>query len=908
MKNLSITACWLVCLAVSAVPARGTDLTAITLFGCDAQGTVDPAFRNNAGPVDAAWDIFLYRGGVHDPPTASPADIQWLNAPEDHTIRIPLSPGRHEFTFHCESARPWPFVGMNLFFDGAHQQAGISVRAAVQADGALVPPAVANDASRTMGWPISEIPASASLRWGGPEGGLWHFVDDTTSLQVTLTSFRYSVPSVDGELDLVGPHAIGPSGKPDFVGQLVLEVAQIPVQPADLHVWLQTAAGLTAGAPDMAERWKQQLDWERTPAPFSFVYDGKTAQEILSRCHRTSERLQDAAGRTVHRLDYLDPETGLRIRWDGVEYRPFQTVEWTLYFENTGAADTPILADIRALDVQLARRRESGQFVLNYNRGDTCAADSFTPLTRTLAPGEVFDTAPDGGRPTNGAFPYFNLRAGAEGMILAVGWPGQWAAQFATAAAADRSIRITAGQQLTRLRLHPGETIRTPLVVLQFSDQGDWIDAQNRWRRWMIEHNLPRPGGKPLPLPMLNACSSHQFAEMTQANEQNQMEFIDSYLNKGLQLDHWWMDAGWYVGAAEHGWPWTGTWEVDRRPHRFPKGLRAVSDHAHAKGVKTIVWFEPERVAAGTWLAEQHPEWILGGSAGGLLNLGHPDARQWLVDHIDKLISDEAIDLYRQDYNIDPLSYWRSHDAEDRQGITENFYVMGYLAYWDELLRRHPGMLIDSCASGGRRNDLETMRRAVPLLRSDYLFEPVGQQAHTFGLSFWLPFHGTGYCPSNTVGWGWGTGGISYDAYTRRSNMCPSNTACFDFRVEVDDALIQKLYQEWREVGPDYFGDFYPLTPHSLQSDAWIAWQFHRPDADRGMIQAFRRADSNFFGGHFQLRGLQPDAQYAIRNFDEPGQTVVTGQQLLESGAEITIRTRPGAAVLTYERVSQQER
>ena len=58
------------------------------------------------------------------------------------------------------------------------------------------------------------------------------------------------------------------------------------------------------------------------------------------------------------------------------------------------------------------------------------------------------------------------------------------------------------------------------------------------------------------------------------------------------------MDAGWYVGAAEKGWPWTGTWEVDRRPHRFPNGLRAVSDHAHAKGVKTIVWFEPERVAA----------------------------------------------------------------------------------------------------------------------------------------------------------------------------------------------------------------------------------------------------------------------------------------------------------------------
>ena len=118
----------------------------------------------------------------------------------------------------------------------------------------------------------------------------------------------------------------------------------------------------------------------------------------------------------------------------------------------------------------------------------------------------------------------------------------------------------------------------------------------------MIKHNLPRPGGKQLKLPQFNACSSHQFAEMTKANEKNQIEFIDSYLDKGLKLDYWWMDAGWYVGAAENNWTWTGTWEVDRRPHRFPNGLRAISDHAHRKGVKIIVWFEPERVTPGTWL------------------------------------------------------------------------------------------------------------------------------------------------------------------------------------------------------------------------------------------------------------------------------------------------------------------
>ena len=114
------------------------------------------------------------------------------------------------------------------------------------------------------------------------------------------------------------------------------------------------------------------------------------------------------------------------------------------------------------------------------------------------------------------------------------------------------------------------------------------------------------------------------------------------------------------------------------------------------------------------------------------------------------MLTREGIDLYRQDFNIDPLAYWRANDAPDRQGLTEMRHVEGYLAYWDELRRRHPGLLIDSCASGGRRNDLETLRRAVPLLRSDYqafdgnpAYAP-GNQGHTYGLSSWIPYYGQG--------------------------------------------------------------------------------------------------------------------------------------------------------------------
>ena len=72
------------------------------------------------------------------------------------------------------------------------------------------------------------------------------------------------------------------------------------------------------------------------------------------------------------------------------------------------------------------------------------------------------------------------------------------------------------------------------------------------------------------------------------------------------------------------------------------------------------------------------------------------------TDHVHNLLTEEQIDVYRQDYNIDPLGYWHGNDTEDRQGITENLYVQGYLAYWDGLLQRNPDLHIDSCSSGGR--------------------------------------------------------------------------------------------------------------------------------------------------------------------------------------------------------------
>jgi len=616
--------------------------------------------------------------------------------------------------------------------------------------------------------------------------------------------------------------------------------------------------------------------------PFSFVYgDHPWADSVKDWKYDGASKQLDEQ-RTEHSLSWSDPATGLEVRCVAVEYHDFPTVEWTLYLKNKGPADTPILKDIQALDLRLAPR-EPGECILHHGVGSPCAPNDYQPLQTTLGPKAGKRVAAAGGRPTNTDLCYFNVQWAGEGLIVALGWPGQWAAEF-TREETNR-LHIVAGQELTHFTLHPGEQVRTPLIVLQFW-KGDWIRAQNVWRRWMLAHNVPRPGGK-LPEPELFGCSSHFYGEMIQANEQNQIQWIDRYVEEGIKIGHWWMDAGWYVNKT--GWPETGTWEVDSK--RFPHGLRAISDHAHAKGIKTIVWFEPERVAAGTWLAENHPEWILGGKNGGLLDLGNPEARQWLTEHTDKLMTEQGIDLYRQDFNIDPLAFWRANDALDRQGITEIRHVEGHLAFWDELLRRHPDMFIDVCASGGRRNDLESLRRAIPLWRTDARCEPVGTQCHTYGISLWIPLSGTGAADVNS--------------YIYRSNMSPFCNCLWDIRQrKLDYDLMRRLTGEFASIARYWLGDYYPLTPFTTDKDAWMAWQFDVPEKGEGMVQVFRRAESPFYGLQLKLQGLVPAARYALTDLDAgPEAKEYTGKQLNEAGLAVNIPHQPGARVITYKRL-----
>ena len=182
---------------------------------------------------------------------------------------------------------------------------------------------------------------------------------------------------------------------------------------------------------------------------------------------------------------------------------------------------------------------------------------------------------------------------------------------------------------------------------------------------------------------------------------------------------------------------------------------------------------------------------------------------------------------------MNPMPYWEANDKPDRIGITEIRHIEGLYAYWDSLLVRFPHLIIDNCASGGRRIDLETISRSSPLWRTDYQYgEPDGSQNHTYGLNFYLPLHGTG--------------NFNITPYHFRSNMSSSMVINWDINSKLHSMReLQKYFLDFKRLRPYYYGDYYPLTgtESMLQDNVWIAYQLNRQEQGDGIITAFRRKE-----------------------------------------------------------------
>ena len=621
--------------------------------------------------------------------------------------------------------------------------------------------------------------------------------------------------------------------------------------------------------------------------PFSFVYGGKASAELLPSWRRTHTHEPAANGRERHVVTWADPATGLQVDAEVTLFADFPAVDSVLRLRNTGAADTPIIESILPLDLGITVP-DKGDVVLHHAHGSTCTETDFLPIDQPVPPKAKVLLAPHGGRSSNGRLPFFNLAWPGGGLVGAIGWSGQWQMQLTRNDGGG--LRLTAGQQTTHLKLHPGESIRTPRILLVLWQGDDRFHGHNLLRRLLLAQYVPRLDGKPA-VPLVTQNTWFVFNTGNAVTEANQLDVIARMAPLGVEA--YWLDAGWFEG----GWPsGVGSWTP--KPDAFPRGLKPLGDAAHKAGMKFVLWFEPERVNPNSRIAKEHPEWVLRtGSGDGLFNLGHPPARKWLTDHLSTCIADWGIDVYRNDFNIDPLTFWQKADPPDRQGMAEIRYVLGHYAMWDELRARHRGLAIDNCASGGRRIDLETVSRSVPLWRSDTQCcgrpMPVWDQVQTAGLSLYVPLHAGG-C--------W-----SFDPYVFRSIATTGTNVCPDVRpADFPTAQAKAAIAEAKALRPFYLGDYYPLLPVTLDERHWCGWQLDRPELGAGVALLFRRPASPYPAVQVALRALEPATLYDVTF--APGYAAAETRRM--SGAalsklRVAIDASPGSMLIKYRRADR---
>jgi len=653
---------------------------------------------------------------------------------------------------------------------------------------------------------------------------------------------------------------------------------------------------------------------EQAAPPFSFGYGGRPSGELLPGWECS---VDDSADEVAQRrtLTLRDPKTGLEVQVEARRFLDFPAVDWVIRFRNGGAEDTPIIEDIRALDTAFGLPRERGCRV-HHAKGSGCAIDDFAPLVTSLnstadspqggwvGAGNPLTVATSGGRSSNGALPFFRLEMdGAPGVIGALGWTGDVMMRFWRGDGGEAHAQ--AGMRRTHLVLHPGEEIRSPRILLLFFE-GDALRGHNLLRRLILAHYAPRHEAKLLHAPV-------SFAVWGENRAERQIGKIRWFQEQDIGIDNFWVDAGWHGDAPykdssnvfNSSWgAQVGNWWPNKVS--YPDGIGPVGEAAHAAGMDFTLWLEPERVFQGTQFTRDHPEWLLGPVGGNYLyNLGDPAARAALTDLVSSVIAEGQVTVYRQDFNTDPAPFWEAADAADRIGMAEIRHIEGLYAYWDALRERNAGLLIDNCSSGGRRIDLETLSRSIPLWRSDFQcfpnFDPIGLQGQTQGLSLWVPLH-TGACDRpdryalrSALGPGLVFGAPPNPSETPEGYMTPWDA----FPVE----WLKRAADEQRTVRPYFEGDFYPLLAYSLAGDVWAAWQCDRPDLGEGCVVALRRPQSPFAAMQARLRGLEAGATYELRDVDSGEAWTATGGELQSEGVTITIDDAPGSRLVLYRRV-----
>ncbi|MCS7263939.1 MAG: alpha-galactosidase [Armatimonadetes bacterium] len=507
---------------------------------------------------------------------------------------------------------------------------------------------------------------------------------------------------------------------------------------------------------------------------------------------------------------------------------------------------------------------------------------SFTLTEHSLQDGESFEiSCGDEGRSSAKDIGWFGLGLTSskgnivEGIIAGLEWSGRWRGIFQRQ---GNAISVRMGATEVVHKLSPGSEICSPSAFLLLFD-GDWDDAGWQLHQWQEKFLCP-PAPPNFPWVQFNSW----FGWTTRIDEATMMREVDIAADLGCEV--FVIDAGWYEGCGTedfgHG---LGNW-IEHRG-KFPKGLKALSDYVHSKGMKFGLWFEPERVDLETDLAKQNPNWlakrdgkVIGFGRYAHLCFGNPQVVEWFKERLAKIIADYSIDWLKWDYNI---AYGlgcddTSHGHQEGDGTYA--HTFGVYAVKRFLLEKFPNLVIEGCASGGNRIDFGILRYVHTYWLSDFTHRAANVRFHLTGSWFALP---PGYLNAWVV-----HEGTTVSDFRSRMGGAFGITPRLAQWDEATRERAKNCIAEYKRLRPFVMKRRFLLTPQAKSLHDWTVWQFHDPESDSGAILAFREQSPNE-NLKLLLKGLDPKKRYELQNADSGETFSLTGEQLMSDGFTIAV-------------------
>ncbi|WP_149549214.1 alpha-galactosidase [Streptomyces marokkonensis] len=302
----------------------------------------------------------------------------------------------------------------------------------------------------------------------------------------------------------------------------------------------------------------------------------------------------------------------------------------------------------------------------------------------------------------------FGFRGG-EVWSLHVAWSGN---HRTFAERTNAGVCLLGGGELLlpgEMRLRPGAVYETPWILGSYGRGLD--EMAGRFHSYLRR----RPHHPATPRPVtLNTWEAVYFRQ--------DLDTLTALADAAAEVgaERFVLDDGWFRGRRDDR-AGLGDWYVD--PEVWPRGLHPLVEHVRSRGLQFGLWVEPEMINPDSGLARAHPEWIM--SAAGrmppearhqqVLDLGRPEAYAYVLERLDALVTEYAVDYLKWDHNRDLVDAGSGpYGVGGVHAQTTAVYAL-----MDELRRRHPALEIESCSSGGARVDLGILERSDRVWTSD---------------------------------------------------------------------------------------------------------------------------------------------------------------------------------------------